>query len=284
MDTTDPRREEARRLRIDPGLSRAQLMRHFGVGNGTLTEWLRGLPAPAWTRRPNAKDSLRDRAVALRREGGTVPEIAVALGVAKSTAYLWTRDLPLDRTPAEQGEHRARLREARSAARRGERDVARAATVEQLSAWVGDLSRRETVLVGAIAYWCAGARQKPWHKGNRGLEYLNSDPGLVDVFLRYVEVLGVARSALTYRLSIHETADIAAATRWWAAAVGAPVERFRRPILKTHNPSTARRRGGATYRGCLIIYVPRSARLSWEVEGVVRGIVTSAGGGRAASM
>src|SRR3954463_1576281 len=95
----DPRREEARRLRVDPGLSRSQLMKHFGVGNGTLGEWLRGLEPPEWTYRPNAKDSLRERAVELRGHGWSVPAISAELGVAKSTAYLWVKELPLDPTP-----------------------------------------------------------------------------------------------------------------------------------------------------------------------------------------
>jgi transposase len=102
METNDdPRRAEARRLRAEEGLSRAQLMKVFGVGNGTLSDWLRGTEPPEWTRRPRAKDDLRERAVRLRREGATVPEIAEALSVSKSSAYLWTRDLPLDRAPAE---------------------------------------------------------------------------------------------------------------------------------------------------------------------------------------
>ena len=95
----DPRREEARRLRAEEGLSRSQLMKRLGVGNGTLSEWLRGTEAPEWTRRPRAKDDLRERAVELRRAGATVPQIAETLSVSKSSAYLWTREMPLNRTP-----------------------------------------------------------------------------------------------------------------------------------------------------------------------------------------
>ena len=126
----DPRREEARQLRIDPGLSRSQLKERFGVGDGTLSEWLRGLEAPAWTRRPNAKDELRDLAIEMRLNGCSVPAIATELGVSKSTAYLWTKHIPLDRTPAEQEErqrrHMEQMREAKA------RDADRAATDKRL--------------------------------------------------------------------------------------------------------------------------------------------------------
>src|ERR1700755_299181 len=93
---TDSRREEARRLRGDPGLSIGQLMKHFNVGSATLADWLRGIEPPEWTRRPNAKDDLREKALELRKQGWSVNDLAVRLGVAKSTAYLWVKHIPLD--------------------------------------------------------------------------------------------------------------------------------------------------------------------------------------------
>jgi transposase len=273
---------------VDPGLSRSQLMKRFGVGNGTLTDWLEGLEVPEWTRRPNAKDDVRSRAIELRKIGRTVPQIAAELGVSKSTAYLWTRHLPLDRSPEEEDErhrrHMEQMREARWEPHRQARDAERAATGDHLVSWVGELSDRELTLVGAVAYWCEGAKQKPWHKNVRMLEFINSDPSLIELFLRYVELLGVERAALTYQLSIHELADVQDATRWWAEQVGVPAERFRRAVLKTHNPSTVRHNVGDSYRGCLMVYVPKSSRLYWQVEGVMRGIAASGRLGGAASM
>lgn len=284
----DPRREEARRLRVDPGLSRSQLMERFGVGSGTLSEWLRGLEAPAWTQRPNAKDDLRDLAIEMRGEGCSVPKIASDLGVSKSTAYLWTKHIPLDSTPAEKEErkrrHMERMREARWEPHRKARDAEGAAVGERLGEWVGDLSDRELMLIGAVAYWCEGAKEKPWHHSTISLQFINSDPRLILLFLRYVEILGAEPARLTYRLSIHESADIPAATEWWAEVVGVPPGYFRRPILKKHKPSTVRRNVGETYRGCLMVYVPKSSRLYWKVEGVVGGIATSGDRWRAARM
>jgi transposase len=288
MATIDPRREEARRLRVEEGLSRSQLMKRLGVGNGTLSEWLRGTEPPEWTKRPRAKDDLRQEAVELRRGGATVPEIAETLEVSKSTAYLWTRDIPLSRTPAEQEErrrlHMEQMQEARWEPHRRARDADRAEINDKSVAWVGALSNREIALLGAIAYWCEGAKEKPWHKSTRGLAFINSDPILILLFIRYVEQLGVDRHALTYRLTIHESADVPAANVWWADQVGVPVEIFRRPTLKTRNPSTVRRNVGDAHRGCLIVYVPKSARLQWEIEAVVRAIAASAGVGGTATM
>ena len=54
--------------------------------------------------------------------------------------------------------------------------------------------------------------------------------------------------------------------------VAVPADCFRRPTLKKHNPATVRRNVGDSYRGCLIIYVPKSSRLYWRIEGVMAGI------------
>ena len=63
-----------------------------------------------------------------------------------------------------------------------------------------------------------------------------------------------------------------------------PAERFRRATLKTHQPSTVRRNVEDSYRGCLIVYVPKSSCLYWEVEGVLGGIAAGSERWRAAKM
>ncbi|MFC0528174.1 hypothetical protein [Phytohabitans kaempferiae] len=83
---THPLAAEARRLRTDEELSTRQIRERLGVSRDLLNELLRGVPPPAWTRRPNAKDELRARAEELRAEGRSVNDIALALGVSKSTA------------------------------------------------------------------------------------------------------------------------------------------------------------------------------------------------------
>src|SRR6478672_126704 len=88
--------EQAVQLRL-AGLSRSQIADALGLGGGgkALTEWLRDVSPPEWTRRPRAKDDLREVAVAMRKEGRSYREIREEVGVAKSTLSLWLRDVPL---------------------------------------------------------------------------------------------------------------------------------------------------------------------------------------------
>jgi hypothetical protein len=227
------------------------------------------------------KKDLHLRALDLRRDGCSVPDIARRLGVAKSTAYLWTRHLPLDPTPeaAERRRHRhmEHMRETRWEPHRRARDAERAAMNETEAARVGTLSDREVLLLGSAIYWCEGQKAKPWEPNRCRVVFVNSDPVLITLFLRFVELLGVDRSTLKYRISIHESADVEAAGRWWAEITGVPMSSFCRPTLKTHNPSTVRHNVGEPYRGCLVVEVLKSRCLYWRIEGAMQGIGAASG-------
>jgi hypothetical protein len=227
-----------------------------------------------------AKDELHAQAVALRQDGWAVPAIARRLGVAKSTAYLWVRHVPFDRDSEaareRRREHSRRMTDAQWGAFRQIRDAARAEAAAAAAAWVARLRPREVLLVGAAIYWCEGSKAKPWRPHDCRVRLVNSDPMLVLLFLRFVEALGVPRETLRFRVSIHESADVAAAVEWWAGLVGIPGARFQPTSRKKHRPQTRRRNVGEGYRGCLSVEVPRSRRIYWRIEGIMRGMVGEA--------
>ncbi|MBO4164904.1 helix-turn-helix domain-containing protein [Micromonospora antibiotica] len=271
---TDPTAAEVRRLRAEEGLSVRQIQARTGLGRSRVYALLRGVAAPAWTRRPTAKDGLRAAAVALRGEGRSVNDIAVRLGVAKSTAYLWVRHLPLDpdeETAAARRRARAKARnDGRWAAHRETRDAAQAEVHSRMRETVGQLADREVLLLGAALYWCEGTKSKPWRRHDH-VQFVNTDAGLLRLFLRFLAACGVERDAPTYRVSIHESADAAAAQRWWAETLDLPPDRFRRATLKRHQPTT-RHNTGEGYHGCLVVDVAKSRELYWKIEGIVAGL------------
>ncbi|MDQ7910967.1 helix-turn-helix domain-containing protein [Phytohabitans sp. ZYX-F-186] len=272
---THPLAAEARRLRTEEELSTRQIRERLGIGRELLQEILRGIPPPDWTRRPNAKDDLRARAVELRGQGRSVNAIADELGVSKSTAYLWVRHLPFDKDPeaerARRQAHAKVMTDARWGGYRVARDELETGIRDKAAQWVGRLKERELVLAGAVLYWSEGAKSKPWRQQHQ-LDFTNSDPGLVELFIRFVEALGVDRRRLTYRVSIHESADALAASRWWADRIGVDVGEMRRPTLKRHKPVTNRHNTGDGYHGCLVVKVPRSRRLYVRIEGLMAGV------------
>lgn len=275
---------EARRLRVEENLSVRQIQQRLGVGRGRVRDWLRGIPPPAWTRRPNAKDDLRAHAVELRKRGASVGAIAAELGVAKSTAFQWVRHLPLnrDREPASKRARSGRDGEVQRAAYRAALDGRRAAAHAAAAAAVGELADRDLLILGAAIYWCEGAKSKPWRL-DEAVQFVNSDPLLLELFLRFLESQGRDRASLTYRVSIHESADPEGAVEWWVNRLALPRERFQRTTLKRHASRTNRRNTGEDYHGCLVVYVPKGRELYWRMEGVMRGCQAGRADGASAS-
>jgi hypothetical protein len=263
---------ETRRLRTEEGLSTREIQQRLALTKTQLREWLRGVPPPEWTRRPNAKDQQRERARQLRHDGWSVPEIAVEIGVARSTAFRWTQDIPLD-SDSERAQLRRerskRMTDARWGKFRQERDQRQADVHAAAQATIGSLSDRDLLLLGAAIYWSEGSKSKPWRRSDK-VVLVNSDPALLAVFLRFLESIGIDRSAIWYRLSIHESADAEAAVTWWSETLGLPPDRFQTTTLKRHVPRTNRRNTGDEYHGCLVLSVPKSREVYWLLEGAVK--------------
>ncbi|WP_019887004.1 hypothetical protein [Streptomyces purpureus] len=267
-------RRQAIALRRE-GLSRRQIRdRLFVDNNDILNRLLDGEPAPEWTKRPNAKDDLRERARELRREGKAYDQIQLELGCSKSSISLWVRDLPKP--------ERKRTREqASEIAKRGwevtlqRREEERQATKRTAASEVGTLSDRELFLLGVGLYWAEGSKDKPYDR-RENVTFVNSDPGMIEIFLAWLDLLGVEQGLVRYCVMIHENADVEGAEQYWAQLVGADRSAFNKTTLKRHNPKTVRKNTGSDYRGCLVVKVRQSAELYRRIEGSWYGIVEAA--------
>ena len=276
--------QEARQLRERAialrraGKSVRQIKEILGpIGNRTLHDALRGEPAPEWTLRPNAKDDLRAKARELRLQGLDYEEIVAHLGVSKSSVSLWVRDLPRpERVAPEQCARRTSERMRRYwAAERPVRAARRAAANAAAAASIGDLTDREILIAGAVAYWCEGAKNKPHRRVDR-VTFSNSDPELISFFLLFLDTVGIPRSELAFQLQIHETADVPSAEQFWLVQTGARPEQFCKTSLKQHNPATTRKNISDDYHGCLRVDVRRSCELYRRIEGWASAVTRTA--------
>ncbi|GGS82735.1 hypothetical protein J2S47_002768 [Streptomyces griseoviridis] len=131
--------------------------------------------------------------------------------------------------------------------------------------------------MGVALYWAEGSKSKPYDRRERAV-FVNSDPGVIKTYLAWLDLLGVGRDRMGFRLLIHESADIDAAHRFWAETAGVDTTSFAKPTLKKHNPKTVRKNVGDDYHGCLVVTVSRSAHLYNRIEGWWNGIVAHAQG------
>lgn len=273
-DDTNELRAQAIALR-EAGRTRDQIRRELGLNSEwAVTKLLDRERARHPGLRTQAKDDLRQRARELRDEGKTYPEIAAQLGVSKSSVSLWARDLP---SPTSTPEGKARSQERRTAAiratwdrKRADVEVERHETRDLARRQIGQMVDRDILLAGALAYWCEGEKSKPWRKTER-VAFINSDPWLIRLFLRFLAVAGVERERIRLRVHIHERADVPAAEAYWSGLTGFPATSFYSSSLKKHNPKTVRKNIDEDYHGCLIITVLQSAELYRKIEGWAQG-------------
>lgn len=261
------------------GLSRRQIRDRLHIDNNDiLNRLVQGEPAPEWTKRPNAKDDLREKARELRLQGMTYDQIQVEPGCSKGSISLWVRDLPKP--------ERKRTREEASAiARRGwevtlqRREAERQRTKQAAAEEIGTMSPRELFLLGVGLYWTEGSKAKP-HRPQERVTFVSSDPSsdphMIKVFLAWLRLLGVEPHRLRFHVHIHETADISAAEQYWRTLAGADASAFGKTSIKKHSPATNRKNTGPTYRGCLVVRVLKSADLYRRIEGWQYGIVGAA--------
>jgi len=282
----DDLREAAIALRRD-GRTYDEIKAELGVSKGSLSLWLRELAHPSEDQREEVTsgtpgtpplDAPPDAEIAraLRSDGWLLREIADELGVTAKTIHLWCRGIP---TPprAVHGSDPAVMRERLNAyweAERARREIARECEVDAFASLVGVLSPRELELVAVACYMCEGTKSKPWRRQDR-LSFINSDVGVIQVFLAWLRAHGVDNDRLRLSLSIHETADLAKAHQHWASVVGVPVSTFANPVIKRHRPLTLRKNVGSDYHGCLIINVRQSRALYRRMVGLWRGTVES---------
>ncbi|MEU4652743.1 hypothetical protein AB0G32_02130 [Streptomyces sp. NPDC023723] len=268
-------REQALALRR-AGLSRRQIRDRLHVyNNDILNRLLEGEPPPEWTKRPNAKDDLREQARELRLQGWTYDQIQVELGCSKSSISLWVRDLP-------RPERRRRSSEEASAiAKRGWevklllREEERQLTTQSAADEVGGMTDRELFLLGVGLYWAEGSKSKPWSRRER-VTFVNSDPDMITVFLAWLKLLDTPPERLRFAVHIHETADVSAAEQFWAGHVGVHPTQFLKTTTKKHNPRTNRKNTGDSYYGCLRVDVRDGAELYRRIEGWWKGTVVAA--------
>ena len=170
----------------------------------------------------------RRQARQLRRTGLPLGEIAVQLGVAKSSVSLWVRDVEFDAPAARQV--RGRRRDPNALQRRKQGEIER--LLEAGRVRIGRLSEREFLVAGVALYAGEGAKR------DGSVVFANSDPRMVVFFCAWLRhFFEVDESRLRVRLYLHQGLDLAATIAYWSELTGIPVSQFVKPYRAVPDPS-----------------------------------------------
>lgn len=195
---------------------------------------------------------LKEKSIALRKDGWFYSEIAKELGVAKSTAYLWAHAQEynseesakiakrLSKSKRELIQKLAVLKRRRQEQRLKAMEAEAKAIVHN-----SDLTHSHKQLICAVLFWCEGGKDV-----TSGLQFINSDPRMISKFLSlFRESFVPNESKFRALVHLHDYHDVNKQLQYWSVITKIPLSQFHRPYLKPHTGKSVRE----GYPGCVSV-------------------------------
>lgn len=212
------------------------------------------------------KNTLKRKAIILRKQGLSYNEIRRKIPVAKSTLSLWLHTVPL------KPEHRQRLytkrilylaRGPKSQKERRAKEVT--AILERAKSEITlPLHPDAYKLLGTALYWAEGSKKK-------NFEITNSDPWLILFMVQWLKkVFNVDPAILKASLNMYPQQNEARLKRFWSQLTDIPIQNFRKSYIK---PLNKKYKKNNLYYGTIKIYVPHGTDMKLRVFGWTQAIL-----------
>lgn len=216
----------------------------------------------------------RGEALKLRRIGYGISEIATKLGISKSTASYWCRDVIL--SPKARGRlQRASKTKSISGILKHTESLRRQRlerTAQDTIRGTGrfrTISNRDIFCVGIGLYWGEG-----YKRGSQEFGFTNSDPIMIKFYILWLRVVfGIPKQDLILRVSINNQHSyrIGEVQRYWSKVTATSIKQFSKPsLIKTLSKKHYKNK--KDHFGTLRIKVRRGTRLRREVLGSISGL------------
>ncbi len=196
---------------------------------------------------PRYPDHVKIRASDLRKQGASLNEISQELGVAKSTASLWTKGMWLDQKAWDilVTKSHLSLEFANAAQKYRRQKLFEEIRLDALKT-ISDIPTTISVCKAlcSFLYWAEGCKNLSY------VNFMNSDPQMVRTFLHLLRK-GYKTDPKKFRVQIHlhDYHSKNEITAFWSSVTQIPQQQFRKPYLK---PNTGKRKR-LNYNGCVSI-------------------------------
>lgn len=155
----------------------------------------------------------RERILALRVDGYSIPEIVRISGSAKTTVQRYAKGIEvpihlLKRLKEKQGGAKDRAKALRE-------NIS-----EAVSEKLGTLSKRDSLILLIGLYWGEGTK--------RDFSLINSDPYLIQTFIQCLYAFGIRKERLSLSLRVHSNISVVGAKKFWSYTTGLSEEKIGR--------------------------------------------------------
>lgn len=226
------------------------------------------------------KKDLREKAIALRRDGFSYSEILQEVPVAKSTLSLWLRSVALAKKQSQRLTEKKLLAIQRGWETRRKQRLDTTLVIKQDAfKEIKSISQKELLLMGTMLYWAEGSKSKE-HNVSQGIAFSNSDPFMIRIFLKWLkQYLKIDDDRIVFDIYVHESSfeRLSAIKAHWVNATGFPIAKFDKIYWKKNKIKTKRKNVGNQYYGLLRIKVKKSTNLNRKIAGLIEAITKQCG-------
>ncbi len=210
----------------------------------------------------------KQQAIMLRKQGYSLYEISIKLGISKGTASLWLKNTQLSDWAQKRIQKRRNEGSLKSQITLNERTHKRLTEAQDFARKTLE-NMPETMnnsrLYCALLYWCEGEKSK----NDKSLFFTNSDPSLVRSFLKHLRK-GYAVEELKFRVCVHlhNYHDPDKQLIFWSKVTTIPLVQFTKPYLKKNSGKNIR----IGYAGCASVRY-HDVRIARQVHAVARAFL-----------
>lgn len=181
-----------------------------------------------------AHRQLKEKALALRREGYSYSHIKNELGVSKSTLSGWLRDMPLSDTQIRmlRAESPVRIERFQNTMRR-KKQAKLDDSYSSIAARIGDISSRELSISGFFLYWAEGTKTR-----NGAIEMTNTNPYMLRYFLKWLELFAIQKHKIRVHLHLYSDMDVQKQIQFWSNILDISPAQFNKPYIKSNTAAS----------------------------------------------
>ena len=179
--------------------------------------------------------SIREKALALRKNGFSYTYISSKTGLSKSTLSGWLTEIPY--TPNKETVATFGKARAAASARRAElrqesiQEIRKVATKD-----IGKISQRDLFIFGVGLYLGEGC------KTNSQVRMINSDPRVIQTTIAWFRMLGVEKNQFKLRLHLYPDSNIKQSLQFWSHTTSIPVSQFQKHQIDNRIDKKAKNR------------------------------------------
>lgn len=220
-----------------------------------------------------AKSKERLEARKLRESGISIKQIAKQLNVSPGSVSLWCRDIKLSDELIKKLEKNYRDpfygKRFDNVRKQKQKRILKTEKLNKKGQdLIGNISKRELLLVGVALYWAEGYKKD--HQVGLG----SSDPVMIKMFIKWLKLcFGYTTDDLIFRITVNQDHEyrIGEITEYWSDFLGVPENQFSKPFYQKvkwkkiyDNPED--------YFGVLRVRVKKSLDFLRKIHGMIDGM------------